>query len=111
MTTTSTNLDADVELYLHLADQIAQLTEQQRAIKARIAALGVGEYPCTKAKVVVQAPRRVFEVDTAWRMLTPEQQAVCVSPDAKKIKAQLPPALADACMKPGSGDPVVVVKP
>lgn len=104
-------IDADVELYLHLADQIAQLTEQQRQVKARLATLGVGEHAAAAAKVVVREPNRTFDVTQAWQYLTPEQQAVAISPDPKKVKAQLPQVLVDACMQPGKGDPIVSVKP
>ncbi len=117
MTTTATpadlpTLQAEVELYLHLADQISAMTEQQKEIKARIAAtVPVGEKVAVgDVKVSVAPPSRRFNADRAFTMLTPEQQALCLGPVPVKIKANLPPVLLDACMDPGAGDPIVTIR-
>lgn len=111
--TTTTSIDDEVKLYLHLADQIAQLTAQQKQIKGRIASLGIGEIPCSVAHVVVREPNRTFNTTKAADLLTPEQLDLCrvETYDAKRMKEFLPPVLLDTCMDPGKGDPVVVVKP
>lgn len=105
-----TDLTRDVELLLHVNDQIAELTAQAKEIKQRIAAQGVGTHQAGPVAVVVRPPNRTFNLERGWSMLSPEQQTVCLSPDAKKVKAQLPETLIDACMDPGKGDPVVSVK-
>lgn len=106
-----TSIDADVIRYLELGEQIEQLQMEQAQVKARLRDLGPGKHEAVSGVVVqVTPPPRSFNVERAWGMLQPEQQALCVSPDPKKVKAQLPPTLADACMDPGNGEPRVVVR-
>lgn len=105
------DIDADVIRYLELGEQIEQLQMQQNEIKVRLRNLGPGKHEAVGGVVVaVTPPPRSFNVDRAWSLLNDEQRPLCVSPDPKKIKAQLPPTLADACMDPGKGEPRVVVK-
>lgn len=104
-------LDDDVTRYTELADQIAELTAELKTVRRRLAAHGEGTHATASGLVVtVRPPSRSFNTDRGWTMLTPEQQLLCVSPDPKKIKAQLPGALLDACMDPGKGDPVVTIR-
>lgn len=108
---TTTALDADVIRYLELAEQIEALQMQQNEIKARFRQLDPGKHVAVGGVVVtVTPPPRSFNVDKAWSFLTDEQRALCVSPDAKKVKAQLAPAIADTCMDEGTGEPRVMVK-
>lgn len=103
--------DADVQRYLELTEQIEELDAQRENIKDRLRDLGPGKHPTVGGlTVTVTPPPRSFNTDRAWAMLTPEQQALCVSPDAKKIKGQLAPALADACMDEGKGAPRVSIR-
>lgn len=112
MTTTPVlDLDAEVRSYLELTDQIEQLTIQRAGILARIAQLQVGQHQTSYGVgVTISAPARKFNLSRAWEALTPEQRDLCASPDAKKVKAQLPGVLVEAFMEPGTGAPKVSVK-
>ncbi len=105
------SLDDDVLHVLRLQEQIEDLQSQLVAAKGRIADRGVGQYAtATGVKVTVSEPPRSFDLERAWGLLTPEQQAVCQSPDSKKIREQLPPVLAEACMAAGTGKPRVTIR-
>lgn len=107
---TTTPVDDLVAEYLDLADRIQVLTAQQDNLRARLRDLGPGRHPTSSGlTVTVTPPSRRFNLDRAWEMLTVEQQTVCVAPDPRKVKAQLPPALTELCMEPGTGNPVVKV--
>lgn len=116
MTTTATTTAAPIEQLVHDlldAQEIAAETAERIAgIKAQIAdVVGVGcAVEVGGVTATVRAPSRRFNATRAWALLTPEQQAVSVSPDAKKIKAQLAPVLVEECMDEGAGSPVVSVK-
>lgn len=109
MTETTIDLDADVRAYLDLTERIEELTAERENIKARLRATGVGRHDTSFGVVVSVSANRRFNIDGAWSALTPEQQALCLSPDAKKVRSQLPPALADAFMD-DAGEPRVTVK-
>lgn len=105
------SLDNDVAQYLDLTDQIEQLESRRNAIKARLAQRGEGTHTTTTGiAVTVSPPNRRFNLEKALAMLTEEQVAVCMGPDAAKVKKQLPPVLAESCMEPGTGQLRVVVK-
>ena len=105
------SLDDDVNTLLDLQERRDDLNNQIEAIKARLAHRGVGNHHTTTgAVVVITNPNRQFNLDRAWAMLTPEQQALCTSPDARKVKSQLAPVLAEDCMEPGTGAVRVSVK-
>lgn len=106
---TSNPIDDLVSEYVDLAEHIAVLTAQLENIRARLRDLGPGKHPTTSGLVVTVTPQRRFNLERAWGMLTPEQQALCVAPDPKKVKSQLAPALTEACMEPGAGHPVVKI--
>lgn len=104
------DVDHLVDRYLDLKAEAEAIAGQMDAIKHQLRDLGVGQHQTsTGVPVVVQAPARTFAKDKAWAMLTPEQQAVCVSPDPKKIKAQLAGVVVESLMVPGKGDPIVKV--
>lgn len=104
-------LDDDVLAYLEVTEQMEQLGAQLSAVRHRLADRGVGTHETSHGvKVIVSAPSRRFNNEKAWSMLTAAQQGLCVSPDASKIKSQLPPVLAEQCMEPGTGTPRVTVK-
>lgn len=107
---TTTHLDDLVATLVDLNDKIAHLDAERAAIKAAIIDTGVAEHAAHGVTVTVRPPSRRFNLDRAWTMLAPEQQALCVAPDPKKVRAQLPPAVLDACMDDGTGNPVVSVK-
>ena len=97
--------------YLEITDRIEQLQAQQSAIKAQFRELEPGKHQTVGGVVLtVTAPPRTFNANRAWSMLSEDQKDVCTSPDPKKIKAQLPPALTEACMDPGAGEPRVSIK-
>lgn len=104
-------LDDDVNAYLDLTERIEQLTSQRDTIKARLAQRGPGDHKTTGGAVVsVTEPNRRFNLERALTMLNDDQRALCMSPDPKKVKAQLPPVLAEDCMEPGTGALRVAVK-
>ena len=104
------DLDQLASTFLDLADKIAQLTAQQDHIKDQLRDLGVGKHSSPSGiPITIQAPSRFLNTSRAWAMLTPAQQALCMSPDYKKARAQLPPVLLEQCMDPGNGNPVVKV--
>lgn len=105
-----TNLDELVERYLDLKDRAEQIAEQMEAIKECFRVLGAGQHATTSGiTITVQAPSRRFNLDRAWSLLTPEQQALCVAPAAAKVKAQLAPVLAEQCYDAGTGQAIVKV--
>lgn len=111
MTTQPSSLDDDVNAYLDLTDRIEQLTAQRDTIKARLAAHGTGAHQTAfGVTVTVTAPPRRFNLERAWSMLTEDQKDVCTSPDAAKVKKQLPGVLVDDCYDEGTGTPRVTVK-
>jgi hypothetical protein len=108
---TTTDLDAEVATYLDLTERIEQLVEQRDAVKVRLLEHGTGQHPTSSGLVVsITPPNRRFNADRAWAMLNEDQRALCVSPDPKKIKAQLPEVLVDQCMDEGTGAPRVTIK-
>lgn len=115
MTTENTldQLDIEVEVraYVDLTEKIEELNSERANIIARLRALEPGKHGTSFGVTVsVSEPSRRFNTTKAWAMLTPEQQAVCTSPDAKKIKDQLPPVIVDTLMEAGTGDRVVKVQ-
>ncbi|NUQ89597.1 MAG: hypothetical protein HOQ43_14205 [Glycomyces artemisiae] len=105
------SLDDDVAAYLDLTERIEQLEARRTTIRARLAQRGEGTHTTTAGiAVTVTPPNRRFNLDRAWTLLTPEQQALCTSPDPKKVKAQLPGVLVDELMEPGTGAFKVTVK-
>lgn len=105
------SLDDDVAVVLDLQEQIEDLNSQLVAAKGRIADRGVGKHTTTSGvTATVTEPPRSFDLEKAWSLLTPEQQAVCQSPDSKKIREQLPPILAEQCMAAGTGKPRVTLR-
>lgn len=105
------SLDDDVAHVLHLQEQIEELQSQLVTAKGRIADRGVGKHTTTSGvTATVSEPPRSFDLEKAWGLLTADQQAVCVSPDSKKIREQLPPVLAEQCMAAGSGKPRVTIR-
>lgn len=106
-----TTIDNLVASYVSLTDQINQLTDALDGIKSQLRDLGPGEYRSSSGVTAsVSAPSRRFDINTAWSLLTPEQQAVCVAPDASKVKSQLPEILLEQCYAAGAGAPRVVVR-
>jgi hypothetical protein len=104
------DIDQLVATYLEIQDQISGLNGQAAHIKAQLAGLGIGEHATTSGvSVKVREPNRSFNLDRAWTMLTPDQQKVCLSPDGKKVRSQLPEVLLEQCMDAGKGQPVVTV--
>lgn len=104
------DLDHLVGRYLDLKDEAEQIAGQMDTIKDQLRALGVGRHETNAGvTVTVQAPARRFNLDRAWALLTPEQQAVCVAPAAAKVKAQLAPVVAETCYDAGTGAPTVKV--
>lgn len=104
------DVDQLVDTYLDIADRIKQLTDQQNHIKDQLRDLGVGEHQTSGGvPIVVREPNRKFNLDRAWLMLTHQQQQLCTSPDAGKVKKQLPGVLLDQCMDPGTGATIVSV--
>lgn len=102
--------DDDVRRYLDLSETIEALNAERETVKNRLRDLGPGKHPSVNGvTVTVTPPSRRFNPDRAWTMLTPEQQTLCVSPDAKKIKAQLPGVLLDQAYDEGAGSPVVKI--
>jgi len=109
-TATADKITTTVQRITELQAHADEVNNEIRALKLELAQLlPVGSHATAGVKVTISNPSRRFNADRAWSMLTPEQQAVCVSPDPKKVKAQLPPALLDACMDPGAGAPVVKI--
>lgn len=106
------DVDAEVRAYVDLTEKIEQLNAERAAITARLrAALSTGKHDTTfGVSVSVATPSRSFNLERAWTMLTPAQQALCTSPDAKKVKAQLPPVLAEQCMDESNGDARVTIR-
>lgn len=104
-------LERDVADLLDLNEHIEKLTQEVATIKARLARRDPGSYP-TQSGVTVQvkAPARRFDDAAAWKLLTPEQQALCVKPDPTKIKSQLPGVVVESLMVAGTGNPTVTVK-
>lgn len=104
-------LERDVADYLDLAEHIEKLAAEQATIKARLAKRPIGKH-VTRAGIVVtvNSPSRTFNSKKAWDLLTPDQQAVCTSPDAKKIKSQLAGVIVESLMEPGTGNPSVSIK-
>lgn len=104
-------LERDVADLLDLNEHIEKLQAEVATIKARLARRDPGSYP-TKSGVTVQvkAPARRFDDAAAWKLLTPEQQALCVKPDPTKIKGQLPGVVVESLMVAGTGNPTVTVK-
>jgi hypothetical protein len=111
-TTQPVDLDAEVSEYVALTEKIEELTTQRAGILARLRDnLTPGKHDTTFGVAVsVALPSRSFNTDRAWSMLTPAQQKLCTSPDPKKIKAQLPPVLAEQCMDEGTGAPRVTIR-
>jgi hypothetical protein len=109
MSTDTLTLDDQVRRYLELTEQIEQLSMDREQVKAQLRETGVGRHETTYGVVVSVSANRRFNVDRAWAALTPEQQALCLSPDGKKVRGQLPPDLAEAFMDE-VGEPRVVVK-
>jgi hypothetical protein len=103
------NLDDLVARYLDLTEQIEHLDNERAAVKAQLRDAGPGRHATTYGVTVTVAANRRFDIDAAWTMLTPEQQALCVSPDAKKVRAQLAPALVESLMA-DAGEPRVTVR-
>lgn len=104
-------LEALVRTHVDLTERIEALNAERANIVAQLRELGPGKYDTSfGVSVTVALPSRSFNATKAWSMLTPEQQAVCVSPDAKKIKQQLAPVLAEQCMDEGTGEPRVTVR-
>ena len=105
------DVEAEVAAYVALSEKIEQLQAEKANIVARLRGLGAGKHETSfGVNVTVSQPPRSFNADHAWNLLTEEQRAVCLSPDAKKIKAQLPPVLAEQCMVEGAGDARVTIK-
>lgn len=104
-------LDDDVATWLDLTERIEELTSQRDAVKARLALHGIGTHTTAGGvTVTVGAPPRRFNLERAWSMLTEDQKDVCTSPDAAKVKKQLPGVLVDDCYDEGTGAPRVTVK-
>jgi hypothetical protein len=104
------NLDHLVGRYLDLKHESEEIASQMEHVKDQLRALGVGQHETAAGvTVTVQAPARRFNLDRAWSLLTPEQQAVCVAPAAAKVKAQLAPIIAESCYDAGTGAPTVKV--
>ncbi len=109
--TTTTSHDTDVQRLLELQETRERIDAETAEIKTRLAAsLTPGSHGIAGVTVTVSAPSRRFNVDKAWEALPESLRAVCVSPDAKKIKANLAPTVVDAFMEPGVGNPVVKVQ-
>jgi len=109
-TDTADQITSTAARITELQDHANQINDEIRSLKIELAALlPVGSHKTAGVTVTISSPSRRFNTDRAWSMLTPEQQAICVSPDPKKIKAQLPGTLVDACMDPGKGDPVIKI--
>ena len=96
--------DADVIRFIEIVEQIEVLNVELEQVKQRLRDLGPGSHDGPgNVRVLISAPPRRFDSARAWDLLSPEQQALAVSPDAKKIKAQLAPVLAESCMVDGAG--------
>jgi hypothetical protein len=106
-------LDRDVKRYLELDAARQDITSEQAGIKARLRALGEGEWeaPCG-IQVTVTPPNRSFDLATAVKLLPSEVLDQCVAEgyDPAKVKRFLPPALLDVAMLPGKGEARVVIK-
>lgn len=111
MTETTIDLDAEIQRYTELSAAIDELTSERAVILERLRTLPVGKHATTfGVGVTVSAPARSFNLTRAWAALTPQQQALCVSPDAKKVKDQLPGVLVEAFMEDGTGVAKVAIK-
>jgi hypothetical protein len=102
-----TDYDDLVKRYVELEDQRASISIEMDSIKAQLVDLGRGTHEVAGVKVTVSNPPRRFDLEAAWAVLSSEQQALAVSPDAKKVKEFLPPIVADSFMREGNGNPVV----
>ncbi len=109
MLSTANDLDACVRTYLDLVERIEALTAERDSAKAALRELEIGAHPTSFGVTVHVAANRRLDADAAYDALTAEQQALCQSPDAKKIREQLPPAAAEAFMRE-VGLPRVTVK-
>lgn len=97
---------------LEVQDQIADLQARATHIKGQLAdRVGTGNSAQVgEVTVAVREPNRKFVLERAWTMLTPEQQALCVSRDAALVKKQLPEVLLEQCYDAGTGGPIVTVR-
>lgn len=97
---------------MEINDEIGQLGERAQSIRAQLVEqIGVGnEVDVNGVKASVRAPSRSFDLARAWEALTPEQQALAVDRSSKKVKAFLPPVVAETFMKPGKGSPTLVIR-
>ena len=96
-----------VERITTLQEQAEIIDLEIRGAKAQLAALGTGTHQVGHMRVTVSPPSRRFNIDTALTFISEEQRAMVLSPDAKKVKAFLPPVLLDQCMDEGTGNPIV----
>lgn len=104
------DLDHLVGRYLDLKHAAEEIASQMEHVKDQLRAHGVGQHETgSGVTVTVQAPVRRFNLDRAWALLTPEQQAVCVAPAAAKVKSQLAPVVAESCYDAGTGATIVKV--
>lgn len=105
------SVDQLVGDYVEIQEQISALTDRANNIKAQLVEqIGIGERAVGDVKVSVREPNRRFNLDKAWSLLTDEQKALCVTPDATKVRRQLAPALADTCYDAGTGAPILTVR-
>lgn len=105
------DVEAEVLRYLEISDAIDRLNGELTQIKDRLRGLGPGVHAGPgEVRVSISSPPRTFDAKRAWGLLTPEQQALAVSPDSKKIKEQLSGVLVDMCMVDGTGAARVTVK-
>jgi len=87
----------------------AEIADQQDEIRARIRKLLIlGDRLDVDGKTVTCTANRRFDVERGAALLDPAVKEICYSStlDPKKVKAQLTPALLDACMVE-QGEPVV----
>lgn len=91
---------------LALVEQRDSIAEQIRAIDAQITdAIEVGGVAAIDDQPIYRvAQRRTFSMDLAEKVVPPEiiEAATVPKVDEKTLKSLLPPALVDACMKPGA---------
>jgi len=94
---------------VELDGAIAELTAARDDVKERIRALGIGNYPAGHYTIKV-TPQRRFSLDKARELFDDGTLKPYALPgfDAKRFKAEVAPAIYEACMVPFGVDRVTV---
>jgi hypothetical protein len=106
-------LDDTVTRWVALKKTREEIDAELVSITERLRLLGRGRHPTTfGVNVTVQSPPRVFNPDTALRLIPPAVLSMCTYDgyDPKKLRAHLTAVnLLDAAMDPGTGNPRVMI--